>query len=87
MLGVRYLSNGTGLHRLTVHDRGIEFVGAFRGEHRTFAAVEERVVLKDPQRGLNRIDGRAVAVQHGFRGFDRVRHARAVSLIALRRHG
>ena len=39
--------NRSGGERTTVHDRGVELVAPFRGEHRTAAGIEERIVLHE----------------------------------------
>ena len=76
----------TGLERLAVHDRGVEFVRPGVREDRALARVEERRVFEERYRRGYGVEALAVALEHVEAGEERFRQFVAVSLLALRRH-
>ena len=63
--------NRSGGERTTVHDRGVELVAPFRGEHRTAAGIEERIVLHEHDCRLDGIKRGATLIQDFDTGADR----------------
>ena len=73
MPGARDAGDRSGTERAAVHDRGVELVAAFRGEHRATAGVEHRIVFHEHDRRFDGIKRRAPFPQNADARVDRTR--------------
>jgi hypothetical protein len=59
-----HVGNRTGSHGLAIHDRGIELIGAIRGEDRAAARVEERIIFEQLDGGFDGVERRASLIEN-----------------------
>jgi len=69
-----------------VHDRGVELVGPVPGEHRALAGVEQRRILHDDDRRLDRVERVAAVLEHLDPGIERRLERGLVGRPLLGRH-
>ena len=85
MAGGGQAGDGPGGQVRSVHDGGVQLVTAGRGEDRPAPGVEQGIVLHDLNGGLDRIQRRAAAFQHGRPGVQRALQRRAIGRVLLGR--
>ncbi len=68
MAGALHIGNRAGSHRLAVHDRGVELVGAIGGKDSAAAGIEERIVFEEFDGCFDGIERRATFIEHSGGG-------------------
>ena len=67
-----------------VHDRGVEFVGAFIGEHGATPGVEMRIIFEHADRRFDGVERTAALFQDGRPRFERQRERGADGFVIFR---
>jgi hypothetical protein len=86
MAGALDVGNGSGAEGEAVHDGGVELIGAVGGKDGAASGVEERIVLKKLDGGLDGIERGAAFVEHGGGGGESFADSGAVGGFGLGGH-
>ncbi len=81
-----HIGNRACPHRLAIHDRRIELVGAIRRKDRAAAGVEERIIFEELDGGFDRIERRATLIEHAGSGSERLLDSGAIVSLGFGGH-
>src|ERR1039458_8715738 len=80
------IGNRAGPHRLPIHDRRIELVGAIRRKNRATTGVEERIIFEELDGGFDSIERRATLIEHVGSGGERLLDSSAIVSLGFGGH-